>query len=136
VVAAELRQAEVDLAKVHLRPALVIVNADPERLSTISVRTTLRQGLTAALPGATFLTASLGRIQTVWKRYGVTVELDPTTHALAYTNVLYVIGPTGKLRDALTPFANESLSGRATLPKTEIDRFARGIAIAVQSVAR
>jgi hypothetical protein len=66
----------------------------------------------------------------------VTIEDDPTTGALAYTNVLFLLDSTGRLQDSLTSFADESFSGTATLPTPEIDRFASGIVTYLEQAAR
>jgi cytochrome oxidase Cu insertion factor (SCO1/SenC/PrrC family) len=136
VVAPELADAVAALTKAHLRPAVVIVNADPEHLSVQSARAALARGPIATISGATFLTGPLTTIQRIWKSYGVTIEVDPSTGALAYTNVVYLIDTRGALRVSLTPFANESFSGTASLPAAEIERFASGVVTYVRRIAR
>jgi cytochrome oxidase Cu insertion factor (SCO1/SenC/PrrC family) len=136
VIAPELVRAEAILSRAHVRPAVVIVNADPRHLSVASVHTALHTGPLASLTGAMFLTGSITQLQPIWKSYGVTIEVDPTTNELAYTNVIYLIDQMGRLRDSLTPFANESFSGSATLPIAQLNRFASGIAFYLEQIAR
>jgi len=136
VVTLEIAEAETTLAKDHLRPAVVIVNADPQHLSVASAHAALEHRPLAELSGATFVTGSLTEIEPIWKTYGVTIEDDPTTGALAYTNVLFLLDSTGRLQDSLTSFADESFSGTATLPTPEIDRFASGIVTYLEQAAR
>ena len=136
VVARELASAVAVLTRAHLRPVVVIVNADPKHLSVQSARAALAQGPLATISGATFLTDPLTTIQRIWKSYGVTIEVDPSTAALAYTNVIYLIDTTGTLRASLAPFANESFSGTASLPAAEIARFASGVVTYVRRIAQ
>jgi cytochrome oxidase Cu insertion factor (SCO1/SenC/PrrC family) len=135
VVSLELLKAEATLASAHIRPAVVIINADPDDLARSSEADTFDRGQLARA-GAIFLTGSLAQIQPVWRSYAVTIEVDPTTGVLAYTNVGYLIDAGGHLRDSLTPFVNESFSGDGTLPLAEINRFASGIADYLEQVAR
>jgi len=99
VVAAELERAQALLSSDHVGIAVVVVNVDPQRLSLPATREALTNGAFAGLADDSFVTGPLQRIEGVWKSYGVTVELDPTTGALAYTNVLYLIDSRGELRE-------------------------------------
>jgi len=136
VVSLELLKAEATLASAHIRPAVVIVDADPQHLSVASAGAAFKHRPLSDLSGATFVTGSLTEMEQIWKTYGVTIEDDPTTGVLAYTNVVYLIDAGGHLRDSLTPFVNESFSGDGTLPLAEINRFASGIADYLEQVAR
>jgi cytochrome oxidase Cu insertion factor (SCO1/SenC/PrrC family) len=135
VVASELRLASAE-ARADGRPvAIVVVNADPGAARPSGSGATATR-LVEALPGATVLDGSLGRLQKTWRSYGVTIELQPATGALAYTAVIDLVDGRGRLRESLTPFADESFSGADSLPAVEVRRFAGGIAAALAQVQR
>jgi len=136
VIVQEIHQAEIDLRRAHLSIAVTIVNANPQQLSPRAVSAAYGKGPLTTLQDASFLTGTLAQLEPVWKDYDVTIDLDPTTHALAYTSVIYLITPSGKLHDALTPFADESFTGSASLPQEEINRFGSGIATYVMGMTR
>lgn len=132
VVAGELADASRLLGAAHLDPAIVIVDANPENLSLGDARAAMASAPLLGLHDAVFLTGTLAEMQAVWKAYGVTIEVAPAAHALVYTDVIYLIDSSGHLRDALTPFANESSSGLMSLPASSATRFASGIATYVE----
>jgi cytochrome oxidase Cu insertion factor (SCO1/SenC/PrrC family) len=136
VVSDELRMSAVDLQRRDVRPAVVIVNADPRRLPATGSAGFAAPAIAKALRDAIFLDGPLPALQRVWKAYGVTVELDPADGLLAYTSVVYLIDAGGHLRDSLTPFADESRTGDATLPAAQMARFASAIAGCIEQFTR
>lgn len=136
VVTAELRAAQRDLARAGVHPSVVIVDADPRLLGAQGILATRSSGVLAGLGHASFLDGSMPQLERAWRSYGVTVELQPATGALAYTDVIYLIDDRGRLRDSVTPFANLAFSGSASLPAAQVQRFAAGLAAAAQALAR
>jgi cytochrome oxidase Cu insertion factor (SCO1/SenC/PrrC family)/thiol-disulfide isomerase/thioredoxin len=45
-----------------------------------------------------FLTGSLGKLETIWQRYGVADDVGTDTDLIDHTPALYIIGPDGKMR--------------------------------------
>lgn len=89
-----------------------------------------------ALPHWYYLTGSPEQLRQVWKLYGVSVEVDPQTGAVAHTSVIDFIAPGGKMRFQASPFANERADGSAWLPAGTITQWAQGIArYATQTLA-
>jgi cytochrome oxidase Cu insertion factor (SCO1/SenC/PrrC family) len=134
VLATELREALDDLGKEASRVVVLTVNTDP-------VATSLRATSPAEQatgPGSArqwrFLTGTLQELDAVWKAYGVSIEVQPTTDQVSHNNVLYFIDQKGKLRLRATPFANESRGGSYSLPADTEQRFASGIASSVRSL--
>jgi cytochrome oxidase Cu insertion factor (SCO1/SenC/PrrC family) len=136
VVTTELRDAQHALAAEGIESAVVIVNADPRAVVRRPAPPEYATSMLSGLQMATFVDGSLAQLQQVWRSYGVTIELDPQSGALASTDVIYLIDPQGRLRDALTPFANQPRLGAAALPIAEIRRFAEGISTYVSRITR
>jgi len=128
VMAAELLHAAADLGPKAAHVVFSTVNTDPVVLSGApAVAAAARSGL-GNLSNWHFLTSSLGHLNTVWKAYGVSVNVSPATAIVAHNDVMYFIGPTGNLEYRATPFANESASGVFSLPPASIARWGQGIA--------
>jgi hypothetical protein len=80
------------------------------------------------------LTGSLARLDSVWKAYGVTIEVQKSTGVVSHNDLLYFIDAEGRLRLRATPFADESSTGAYSLPMATETRFASGIASSVRSL--
>jgi len=128
VVSAELLQAASDLGTAAHRVAFLTVNTDPAVLSSAPASAAaLRTGL-GALPSWHFLTSSLASLDTVWRDYGVSVNVSRTSGLVAHNDVMDFIDPAGHLRYEATPFADESSSGAFSLPPASVARWGQGIA--------
>jgi cytochrome oxidase Cu insertion factor (SCO1/SenC/PrrC family) len=136
IVISELRLAEGDLARSGLHPQIVIVNVDPRAARPGGAGNLVASAMLGGLGRATLLDGSLAQLDAVWRSFKVTIELAPANGALAYTQVIDLIDGHGRLRDSLTPFADESFSGRDSLPAAQLDRFASGIATYLRRIAR
>jgi cytochrome oxidase Cu insertion factor (SCO1/SenC/PrrC family) len=88
-----------------------------------------------AVPNVTFLNGSLTELSTVWKHYGITVELNPTVRVATHTEAMYVIDRKGRLRLEATPFANENALGVYSLDPATIHSFAEGMADSASRLA-
>ena len=56
------------------------------------------------------------------------IDVYPRTGAVAHTDIMYFVDPTGHLRIRATPVANETRSGTNSLPPVLVARSAAGIA--------
>lgn len=128
VLGREIARADAELAGASAHVAFVAVNTDPLATSRAAVeRTTGELGL-GSLANWYFLTGTIARLDPVWTRYGITIEVSTTTHRIAHTDVVYFLDPAGRERLRATPFADQSRSGQVSLPASSIERFAGGIA--------
>ena len=128
VLSAELRQADTDLGPEADHVTFLTVNTDPVVLSAAPASVAAARTGLAALSNWHFLTSSLANLNKVWKAYGVSITVSPTSGLVAHNEVMYFIDPSGRLRYRATPFANESVSGVFTLPPGDISRWGEGIA--------
>jgi protein SCO1 len=128
VMSAEIRQADDDLGSAKAHVVFLTVNTDPVVLSTAPASTAAAQDGLGALPNWHFLTSSLRTLNAVWKAYGVSVTVAPRSGLVAHNDVMYLIGPTGRLRYRATPFADESASGTYSLSPSDVARWGQGIA--------
>jgi cytochrome oxidase Cu insertion factor (SCO1/SenC/PrrC family) len=136
VVAAELKRAVADLGGAASGLAVVTVNANPGALGPLYASTALSRDKLSTLPDPYFLTGTIASLNRVWSHYGIAIEYDPANGQLAHTNAIYVISPTGRLDYVLEPFGDESTKGTFSLPSSQIDRFATGIAHYVVAARR
>ena len=132
VVSAELLQASRDLGSRASQVAYIVVDANPGDIGPGAPVGALEHEGLSLLPHSYFLAGSLKALNKVWTSYGVNVEYQPASRRLAHTNVIYVIARGGRLDFALQPFGNEASSGVFSLPTTEVDRFAAGLAVYAQ----
>ncbi len=128
VLSAELREADADLGPEAAHVVFLTVNTDPVVLSAGPAVTAAAASGLGTLPNWHFLTSSLSRLNAVWKAYGVTVNVAPASGLVAHNDVMYFIGPTGRLRYRATPFADESASGTFSLSHALMARWGHGIA--------
>jgi cytochrome oxidase Cu insertion factor (SCO1/SenC/PrrC family) len=128
VLATELRQAAADLGPEAAHVVFLTVNTDPVDLSGAAAPAAATSSGLGDLANWHFLTSSLGHLNTVWKAYGVSVNVSPATGMVAHNDVMYFISPTGHLEYRATPFADESASGTFSLPAASVDRWGQGIA--------
>ncbi len=128
IMSSELLQAATDLGPQSAHVAFVTVNTDPVVLSAAPASAAAARTGLATLATWHFLTSSLGNLSTVWKTYGVTVNVSRTSGLVAHTDAMYFIDPAGRLRYEATPFADESSSGVFSLPPASVARWGQGIA--------
>jgi protein SCO1 len=134
VVAAELLRAAGDLGPLARNVTFLTVNTDPLALSAASASTAaLHTGL-STLATWPFLTSDLDTLNTVWRAYGVSVNVSRTSGQVAHSDVMDFIDPSGVLRYQATPFANESSSGVFSLPPASVTRWGQGIATYARQV--
>jgi cytochrome oxidase Cu insertion factor (SCO1/SenC/PrrC family) len=127
VMEAELSRAYADLGADAARVSFVTVNTDPLGLS-VGAAGPAETGSLRAVPTWQFLTGSLGQLDSVWRSYGVAVEIQTSTRTVSHNEVMYFIDTLGRVRDRATPFANETRSGVYTLAVPTETKWAAGVA--------
>ena len=135
VEAAEITQADQLLGQQRSAVDFVVVNTDPLETSLAPTPSALTLTHLDAVPNVTFLNGSLTELSTVWKHYGITVELNPTVRVATHTEAMYVIDRKGRLRLEATPFANENALGVYSLDPATIHSFAEGMADSASRLA-
>jgi len=129
VMAAEITQADADLGSEAAHVEFVTVNTDPSALSVSGLAGAEAASKLSSLSNWTILTGSLSAMDAVWKSYGIAITVVQKTDAEAHNNFVYFIDPQGREVYRAAPFANESRSGVYSLPSTDIDHWATGIAV-------
>jgi protein SCO1/2 len=128
VMAAEIAQADADLGAEAAHVEFVTVNTDPSALSVSGLAGAEAASKVSTLSNWTILTGSLSAMDNIWKSYGIAITVVQKTGAEAHNNFVYFIDPQGREIYRAAPFANESPSGSYSLPSTDTDRWATGIA--------
>ena len=134
VLAKELTQADQLLGPRSASVDFVVVNSDPLETSLSPPPPALTQTGLSNLANVTFLNGALPDLNRVWSGYGVTVAVDKTTRVVTHSDVMYFIGPQGRLRLSATPFANEDALGVFALPPDSIQKFAQGMVQAAETL--
>jgi cytochrome oxidase Cu insertion factor (SCO1/SenC/PrrC family) len=127
VMEAELSRAYADLGADAAGVSFVTVNTDPLGLS-VSAAGPAETGSLGAVPTWQFLTGSLGQLDSVWRSYGVAVEVQASTRTVSHNEVMYFVDTLGRVRDRATPFADEIRSGVYTLAVPTETKWAAGVA--------
>jgi protein SCO1/2 len=129
VVAAEIEQADADLAGLAGQVSFLTVNTDPAATAVSGLHGVLIKTGLGRLSNWHILTGPVSELNAVWKSYGITVSFDTATREVEHNDIIYFLDGKGRFRFSATPFADESRpSGVYELPSAEIAQFARGIA--------
>jgi cytochrome oxidase Cu insertion factor (SCO1/SenC/PrrC family) len=128
VIAEDLRRADAALGANRGGVVLVTVNTDPLEVARRPAPPAVTATGLARLSNWRYLTGPLSTINQVWRRYGVTIDVYPSTGRVTHNDVLYLIDPRGRLRLRATPVADESTSGTFALPADLVRRSGAGIA--------
>jgi protein SCO1/2 len=134
VLAAEIVQADTDLGAQAAHVQFVTVNTDPSALSVSGLAAAEAASSLSTLPNWVMLTGPLPTMDAVWKSYGISITVVQKTGIEAHNSLVYFIDPQGRELYRATPFANESRSGTYSLPSTDVDRWATGLAAYAEKV--
>ncbi|MGA2521413.1 MAG: SCO family protein [Acidimicrobiales bacterium] len=134
VVSSELVRAASDLGPAMAHVDFLTVNTDPLSLSAAPAVAAAAQTGLGRVAAWHFLTAALSALDTVWKAYGVTINVARTSGLVAHNDVMYFIDPDGRLRYRATPVADEDDAGVFTLPAASEARWGQGIATYVRAL--
>ena len=133
VMETELSRAYTDLGADATRVSFVTVNTDPLGVGA-GQAVPAEEGRLRAVPIWQFLTGSLKDLDSVWRSYGVAVDVQTSTRTVSNNEVMYFIDTLGRVRDRATPFANETRSGVYTLAPPAETKWAAGIADEARSL--
>jgi cytochrome oxidase Cu insertion factor (SCO1/SenC/PrrC family) len=128
VIAAEIRRADADLGSRRSEVAFVTVNTDPLETGVVPAPPAVAQTGLSRLVNWQYLSGTLQKLDPIWRRYGVAIDVYTRTGGVAHNDVMYLIDRTGRLRIRATPVANESPGGAFSLPSELVARSAAGIA--------
>ncbi len=101
VIAQEMRAADAQLGAKAAGTELVAVVANPTYTSTAFTQAFTRQEYLSQVPNWLYLTGSLSQLQAVWQHYGISVEDLPAGAMAAHDDLVYVIDPTGTVREEI-----------------------------------
>lgn len=127
VMETELSRAYAELGADAAGVSFVTVNTDPLALSVRAARPA-EKGSLSTVPTWQFLTGSLAQLDSVWRSYGVAVDVQTSTRTVSHNDVMYFIDASGRVCDRATPFANETRAGAFSLPAPTEAQWAAGIA--------
>ncbi|MDA8296939.1 MAG: SCO family protein [Actinomycetota bacterium] len=133
VIGAELAAADQRLGAAAASVEFVIVNADPDATAWQAAPPALSRTGLQGLANVAFLTGPIGRLNPIWKRYGVGIQVS-STGQVAHSNLIYFIDPKGRLAYRATPYANEARNGTYHLAPALEQRWAGGIATYLDSL--
>ncbi len=96
LLAQDVVAADRDLGPAATHVVFLSVNVNPYFSGVASLRSWNDQHGLGRLHNWVFTTGSPAALERVWKRYGVEVELHPSTKSVVHSTELYFIGPTGR----------------------------------------
>lgn len=128
VLAGDIARADADLGANRSRVEFLTVNTDPSFTATTPPPAAVTRTGLGALGNWHFLTGSLAALDSVWRSYGVTINVSAAQGIVAHNNVMYFIDPSGTLRIRATPVADETTTGSFSLPASSIRRSGAGMA--------
>jgi cytochrome oxidase Cu insertion factor (SCO1/SenC/PrrC family) len=99
--AQEFRQAGILLGADDSRVELVAVNLNPLYSSTAYTQAFDREEQLTGVRDWLFLTGTPAQLRPVWRQYGVAAQTLPAGSMLGHSDVAFVIGPSGHLREEL-----------------------------------
>jgi protein SCO1/2 len=134
VLGAEINAADAALGSETRRVLFLSVNTDP--LSPTSSASPAKVYGADAAPGNwVFASGRLVSLQPVWNAYHVTIDVTRGGE-MTHNDLMYFVDPSGLLRYEATPFADEGVSGRYSLPSTLVASWGEGIANVARELLR
>jgi cytochrome oxidase Cu insertion factor (SCO1/SenC/PrrC family) len=128
VLAADIKQADIDLGANQARVVFLTVNTDPQQTAGTPLPAAVTDTGLSAAGNWHFLTGPLATLDGVWRSYGVTINVSAASGAVVHNNVMYFVDPNGQLLIRAIPVADESSTGSFSLPQASILRSGTGIA--------
>jgi cytochrome oxidase Cu insertion factor (SCO1/SenC/PrrC family) len=135
VLTDEIAQADAMLGATRLPVTFVTVNSDPLDLRTGTGAAILTQPSVAHLANWRFLTGPITTLNPLWMAYGISISAYRSSGTATHNDLMYFIGPSGNLVWSATPWADQTAHGY-TLPASDTQRFAKGIATYADKLAR
>jgi protein SCO1/2 len=128
VLEAEIADAATDLGRSSDRVVFLTVNTDPLSPAVSATSPAVSDSALSKVTSWHLLGGSLAALDRVWRDDGVSVAVSPASRIVAHNDVMYFIGPTGRLAYEAVPYSNESQLGVFSLPAANITRWGHGIA--------
>ncbi len=127
VMTSEMATADAALGPLAGRVEFVTVDTDPLTVEQWPSSGQLFGGRPAP-SNWTFASGTLQELNRAWMDYGITVDVYRSSGRVTHNDRMYFIDPSGRLRYLSTPFANETSSGRYTLPAGTVAQWGQAIA--------
>ncbi len=135
VIAEELIAAEHDLGTRASGVAFVGVNVNPLAESVADVRHfSVVHGLTG-LSNWYFLTGSTSQLESVWRAYGISVQLPARASQTVHADFVFFVNPLGYERFLAEPLVDQRPNGTGYLPPATVQRWGTGIADYLEKAA-
>jgi cytochrome oxidase Cu insertion factor (SCO1/SenC/PrrC family) len=123
--AQEFRQAGILLGADASKVELVAVNLNPLYRSIAYTRAFDREEQLTGVRNWLFLTGTPAQLQPVWRQYGVASQTLPGGSMLGHSDVAFVIGPSGRLRQELNFDPGPGTAATESSFATELATYAR-----------
>jgi cytochrome oxidase Cu insertion factor (SCO1/SenC/PrrC family) len=135
VLGSEIAAADSALGPEASRVMFLTVNTDP--LAPGSAALSRKVFGSEEVPSNwVFASGTLSALDRVWTSYHITVDVARPAGAVSHNDLLYFVDPAGMLRYEASPYADEDLSGRWTLPVTVVSQWGEGIAAIAKDLSR
>ena len=128
VLEEELAKAASDLGRSSRHVTFLTVNTDPLSPTVSVASPAVSDPSLSKVANWHLLGGSITALDSIWKAYGVSVVVSTTSKIVAHNDVMYFIGPTGRLAYQAVPYSNESQLGMFSLPAANVARWGHGIA--------
>lgn len=99
LIAQEFRTAGQLLGASSRHVELVAIAANPVFYQRTYTRRFTRQEGLAQVPNWMFLTGSITQLRQVWREYGIAARIEPGGSMVAHTEMAFVIGRSGRIRE-------------------------------------
>jgi cytochrome oxidase Cu insertion factor (SCO1/SenC/PrrC family) len=134
VLGSEILAADAALGPAASSVEFVTINTDP--LADQVAPPAKVFGGKAAPANWVFVSGSLKVLDRVWAEYLVTVDVSKGPGKVTHNDLMYFVDPRGILRYRATPFADEDLTGRWTLPAPVVSSWGAAMAATARDLLR
>ena len=115
LIAQTFRRADALLGAQAAKAAFVAIVANPVYRSVATVDAFDRQEGLGGVSNWLYLTGSLSQLERVWKAYGIEVEVAPAGAMVNHSEIVFVIGPRGRMRVVLNSDPGVTASARSSM---------------------
>ena len=128
VLAQEFLLANHDLGSTASKVAFIAVNVNPvaNSVADVSVFDNLH-GLNK-MANWYFLTGPAAKLASVWKAYGIYVNVPQNSNQVTHADYLFFITPSGQERYLASPVVDQTKNGTGYLPQPTLVQWGHGIA--------
>jgi len=136
IVSQEFVDASHDLGATAPRVVFLAVNVNIRYSSVSAVQTYSREHRLDTIPTWHFFTGASRILQSVWRSYGVAVEVPHPNADIVHTSIVYFIDSEGRERFIAVPSDNHTEAGTAFLPPNQLVAWGQGIAIVARQLLK